>query len=75
MWNCSLEVGLDTMNSPGTSETLTLRRLSSRTSTAVGALSSGRCQSRTTLLECVHSIGQLIEEKHAKCIADRAASS
>ena len=32
-------------------------------------------QSRTTLLECIHSLGQLIEEKHAKCIADRAASS
>ena len=33
-------------------------------------------QSRNTLLECVHSLGQLIEEKHAKYIAgDRAASS
>ena len=32
-------------------------------------------QSRTTLLECVLSLGQLIEVKHAKCIADRAASN
>ena len=30
---------------------------------------------RTTLLECIHSLEQLIEEKHAKCIADRADSS
>ena len=32
-------------------------------------------QSTTTLLECVHSLGVLIEEKHAKCIAERAVSS
>ena len=32
-------------------------------------------QSRTTLLECVLSLGQLIEVKHAKCIADRAVSN
>ena len=32
-------------------------------------------KSRTTLLECVLSLGQLIEVKHAKCIADRAVSN
>ena len=32
-------------------------------------------QSRNTLLECVHSLGMLIEDKHAKCIADRADSN
>ena len=32
-------------------------------------------QSRTTLLECVHSLGQLIKETHPECIADRTASN
>ena len=32
-------------------------------------------KTRTTLLECVLSLGQLIEVKHAKCIADRAVSN
>ena len=32
-------------------------------------------KSRTTLLECVHSLGQLIKETHPECIADRAASN
>ena len=34
-----------------------------------------RSQSRTTLLECVHSLRALIEDKHANCIAERAVSS